>query len=268
MDLSSGTIQWNISFIWLIHDWEVDTLASFYSLLYSFRSRREREDKLWWTPSHKGIFDIRSFYKTIAFKDNPSFPQKSIWRTKAPSKVAFFVWSASLGKILTLDNLRRRQIIMVNRCCLCKLDGESVDHLLLHCVVARSLWNTILSRFGLSRVMPNKVVDLMACWWYGGNSRSVVVWKMMPLCLMWCVWRERNDRNFDNLERTLEEIKSFFFYSLFTWTFAYLALIVISFSNFLALFSSQFQVFSCILLMYQGCAPLRFLLYTTLLIKK
>jgi hypothetical protein len=150
MDLSSGTVQWNISFIRLIHDWEVDTLASFYSLLYSFRSRRGGEDKLWWTPSHKGIFDIRSFYKTIAFKDNPSFPWKSIWRTKAPSKVAFFVWSASLGKILTLDNLRRRQVIMVNRCCLCKLDGVSVDHLLLHCEVAHPLWNTILSRFGLS----------------------------------------------------------------------------------------------------------------------
>jgi hypothetical protein len=38
MDLSNGTLQWNISFIWLIHDWEVDTLASFYSLLYSIRS--------------------------------------------------------------------------------------------------------------------------------------------------------------------------------------------------------------------------------------
>ena len=33
----------------------------------------------------------------------------------------------------------------------------------------------------------------------------------------------KNDRNFDNLETTLEELKSFFFYSLFPWTFAYLA---------------------------------------------
>jgi hypothetical protein len=87
----------------------------------------------------------------------------------------FFVWSASLGKILTLDNLRRRQVIMVNRCCLCKLEGESVDHLLLHCEVAHTLWNTILSRFGLSLVMPNSVVDLMFCWWSRGNSRSTVV---------------------------------------------------------------------------------------------
>ena len=167
-------------------------------------------------PSRKGIFDVRSFYKTIAFKDDPSFPWKSIWRTKAPSKVVFFVWSASLGKILTLDNLRRRQVIVVNQCCLFKLDGESVDHLLIHCEVARALWNSILCRFGLSWVMPNKVVYQMAFWWSGGNFRSAVIWKRMLLCLMWCIWRVRNDRNFDNLERTLEEVKSFFFYSLFT----------------------------------------------------
>ena len=86
-------------------------------------------DKLWWILSHKGIFDVRSFYKILAYKDNSSFPRKSIWRTKAPLKVAFFAWSAALGKILTMDNLRKRQLIVVNWCCLCKLNGESVDHL-------------------------------------------------------------------------------------------------------------------------------------------
>jgi hypothetical protein len=137
MDLSSGTLQWNISFIRLINDWKVDTLAS-YSLLYSIKSRREGDDKLWWNLSRKGTFDVRSFYKTIAYKDNLSFSWKSIWRTKAPSKAAFFVWLVSLGKILILDNFRKRQVIMVNQCFLCKLDGESIDHL-LHYEVAHAL---------------------------------------------------------------------------------------------------------------------------------
>jgi hypothetical protein len=74
MDLSSGTIHWNINFISLAHDWEVEMLAFFYSLLYSFRGRRGGVDKLWWIPSRKGIFDVRSFYKILAHKDHPSFP--------------------------------------------------------------------------------------------------------------------------------------------------------------------------------------------------
>jgi hypothetical protein len=90
-------------------------------------------------------------------------------------KVAFFVWSAALGKILTIDNLRKRHVIVIDRCCMCKRHGESVDHLLLHCEVAGALWNTIFSRFGLSWVMPSRVIDLVACWWTGGRSRSAVV---------------------------------------------------------------------------------------------
>jgi hypothetical protein len=69
-------------------------------------------------------------------------------------KVVFFAWSAAFRKILTLDNLRHRHVIVINRCCMCKRHGESVDHLLLHCEVAGALWNTIFSRFGLSWVMP------------------------------------------------------------------------------------------------------------------
>jgi hypothetical protein len=56
-----------------------------------------------------------------------------------------------------------------------------VDHLLLHCEVACVLWNAIFSCFGMSWVMPNRVVDLFVCLWTGGCSRSVVVWKMVFL---------------------------------------------------------------------------------------
>jgi hypothetical protein len=59
---------------------------------------------------------------------------------------------------------------VVNRCCLCKLNGEFVDHVLLHCKVTSALWNAIFSYFGLSWVMPNRVVDLFAYWWLGGRS--------------------------------------------------------------------------------------------------
>ena len=89
-------------------------LASFYSLLYSQKLRREGEDKLWWASSCKGKVDVRSFYKRIASEESSPFSWKSIWRTKAPSRVAFFAWMAAIGKILTLDNLRKRQILVIN----------------------------------------------------------------------------------------------------------------------------------------------------------
>jgi hypothetical protein len=131
--------------------------------------------------------------------------------------VAFFAWLAALGKILTMDNLRNKHLIVVNRCCLCKLSRESVDHLLFHCEVANVLWNAIFSCFGLSWVMPFREADLFAYWWMGGCSRSVVVWKMVPFCLMWSMWREKK------FQKPREDFGGaqvlFLFYSL-TWTTA------------------------------------------------
>ena len=72
-------------------------------------------------------------------------------------------WSTALDKILTLDNLRKQHIIVINRCCICKRSEEMVDHLLLDCEVASALWNAIFSQFGMAWVMPRRVFDLFAC---------------------------------------------------------------------------------------------------------
>jgi hypothetical protein len=56
-----------------------------------------------------------------------------------------------------------RHVVVVYWCCMCKRDGESVDHLLLHCEVACALWSALFSRFELSWVMPRSVADLYAC---------------------------------------------------------------------------------------------------------
>ena len=44
------------------------------------------------------------------------------------------------------------------------------------------------------------------------------VWRLVPHCLMWCIWCERNARSFKDCERSLLEIKSFFLHTLFEWS--------------------------------------------------
>jgi hypothetical protein len=144
--------------------YDIDVLAFFFTLLYTIRLNRDGEDKLWWSPSRKGKFDVRYFYNILAYKETVHLPWKRIWQTKVPLKVAFFAWVVALGKILTLDNLRKRQVIAIDRCCMCKKSGDSVDHLFLHCEVACVLWNAIFIRFNFSWVMPRRVVDLFPCW--------------------------------------------------------------------------------------------------------
>jgi hypothetical protein len=167
VEYSNGSTQWNIVFTRLLHDWEVEILASFYSLLYSIKFRGVGEDKLWWIPSNKGSFEVSSFYRVLSAHGSLPFPWKGIWRSKAPPRVAFFAWTAALSKIPTIDNLRRRGMIVVNRCWLCESDEESVDHLLLHCGVANALWNAFLVDLGCVGLC---LAQLGSCLHVGGRA--------------------------------------------------------------------------------------------------
>jgi hypothetical protein len=91
-----------------------------------------------WVSSKKCLFKVKSFY-SLACSGGIRFPRKSVWCTQASSRaVFFFAWSAALGKILTLDYLRKRRVIVINRCYMCKKTRESLDHL-LHYDVAFAL---------------------------------------------------------------------------------------------------------------------------------
>ena len=66
--------------------------------------------------------------------------------------------------------------------------------------------------------MPKTVVELLACWQGNfGHHRNGVIWMAVPDCLMWCIWRERNSRCFEDSERTIANSKLLFFKTLSDW---------------------------------------------------
>ena len=73
---------------------------------------------------------------------------------------------------------------------MCKADGESVDHLLLHCVYAKELWDLVLAMFGMCWVMPGSVREPFASWQGKmGKHLKHMIWRAVPHCVMWCLWR-------------------------------------------------------------------------------
>ena len=80
----------------------------------------------------------------------------------------FFTWTAANRKILTLDNLKSRNISIFNKCCMCKSDGESVCHLLLHCSYAYNLWTFIFSLFLC-------LIGSLNCWLVGMEVFGVIL---------------------------------------------------------------------------------------------
>jgi hypothetical protein len=147
----------------------------------------------------------------------------------------------TIGKILTVDNLRRKGIIVVGWCSMCKHSDESINHLFLHCDVAQVLWSMVFSIFADTWVMPEGVLELLACWsGQQGNISAKEVWRIVPLCVMWIIWRERNGRCFEDQERSMEELKKLFIQTLFHWTNAFCAPQFSTMSQFLSFCSSLF----------------------------
>ena len=191
-------------------------LSAFWDVIYGVSLRGIGEDKMR-TPTKSKGFEASNYYQALLGVCTQSFPWRSIWKQKVPSKVAFFVWTVALGTILTIDNLRKK-VLILDWCYMCKSNGELIDNLLPHCPIVYELWSIVFTLFGIYWEMPKNVVELLACWQGNlGHHRNGVIWMAVPHCLIWCIWRERKNQCFEDSEMTITDLKLFFFKTLSDW---------------------------------------------------
>lgn len=194
-----------MSFTQSAQDWESKSLSVFMDLLYSNTVRGSGDDNICRIPAKVQRFAVHS-YRTLFAANDVTFPWKSIWRSRVPPRIAFFLWTAALGKILTIDNLQKRHIVVLDWHNMCKCSRETVDHLLLHCSIAKELWTMAFGMFGIYWVMPRSVLGLLACW-QGNFGRHQNI----------SIWQKHNARSFGDCERTTVELKLQFFRTLLDW---------------------------------------------------
>ena len=60
-------------------------------------------------------------------------------------------------------------------------------------------------------MLLNQVLDLLFGWWNWFGKKSSGVWNLIPSCLMWTIWSERNSRTFENRETALDKLLEIFF---------------------------------------------------------
>ena len=126
MKSPNGVLFWDVSFFRCVHVRELEALSSFMESIYGSSIRGFGEDKMCWIPSKYKGFLVKDYYRILAGPTIFSFPWRSIRKQKISSRVAFFVWTVALGKCLTIDNLRKRKVWILDWCYMCKSNGESV----------------------------------------------------------------------------------------------------------------------------------------------
>ena len=105
MKSPNGVLFWDVSSFKGVHVRESEALSRFMETIYGSSIRGFGENKMCWIPSKDKGFLVKDYYRIFVGPTIFSFPWRSIWKQKIPSRIAFFVWSATLGKCLMIDNL-------------------------------------------------------------------------------------------------------------------------------------------------------------------
>jgi hypothetical protein len=100
----------------------------------------EEEDKSVWLLGNKG-YSVNSIYKEIKCSQIP-LSSSFLWKTRLPHKIKAFLWLVMHKKILTKDNLFKKNWKGNLECTFCGF-SESIDHLFFQCPVARFTWRIV-----------------------------------------------------------------------------------------------------------------------------
>ena len=92
----------------------------------------------------------------------------------------------------------------------------------------------------LCHILP---LPLSLLHWLGKHSSHI--WNLVPLGLMWCIWRERNRQTFEDLDRSDDQVLALFSSSLLIGLGLGDSLLVIPLLYSLALFFFVISAFLC-----------------------
>jgi hypothetical protein len=72
------------------------------------------EDSVIWKFESKGVYSVSSMYAIVNFRGVMPVHIPAVWRVKVQPRVHVFLWLLANNKLLTRDNLSKRQHVPAN----------------------------------------------------------------------------------------------------------------------------------------------------------
>ena len=114
-----------------------------------------------------------------------------MWKLRIVPRVQIFLWLVYNNKILTRNNLAKRQHVPHMTCVFCA-EAESCQHLFFDCVVSIELWRAIADISGVGKISN---IENLATWWVSNKKHAVV--NALHSAAMWGLWKIRNNLCFN-----------------------------------------------------------------------
>jgi hypothetical protein len=128
---------------------------------------------------------------------------------KAPPRCRYFMWLVAHRRCWTADRRRPRGLPHPARCVLCDQQEETIDHILISCPESAQFWWIVMNTIGRPDLFPASQNSFIS-WW--SASRKGVAKQLrrgfdtVVVLGAWSIWKERNNRVFNQKQRSWEEV--------------------------------------------------------------
>ncbi|KAJ4817271.1 RNA-directed DNA polymerase (reverse transcriptase)-related family protein [Rhynchospora pubera] len=149
-----------------------------------------------WRWSNSGLFSVSSAYNFFALAGKTRSPFFGYWKLKVTPSIKFFLYLLYNNRLLTQEQLRRRNISSGDPCSLCN-DHVLEDslHLFFHCSFIQSVWASVRHTFNAPNLVASHSVQasFLSSFQAIGTDDNRKVWLAFTF---WETWIERNNAVF------------------------------------------------------------------------
>jgi hypothetical protein len=167
-------------------------------------------DEIWWRWTPNGQYSAASAYECQFKGAMVYFLATEVWKARTEPKCKFFVWLVLHNKILTADNMAKKNWNCNPTCALCYCMLETADHLMTKCNYSEALWQTLAPKHSLPSYNCLSPLGGPVDWVLHLCSSGVVSDKREMLGLLffiwWNLWKERNRRIFENEKKSVPQL--------------------------------------------------------------
>jgi hypothetical protein len=118
-------------------------------------------DAFRWSRGGKGSYSAKSCYLGMFRGEVAMAGALQFWKSRAMAKCRFFLWLVLRDRCWTADRLERRGLPRPLACPFYDQTQESIAHLLLGCVLAKSVWAACLRWWGRVDRLPTQMATFV-----------------------------------------------------------------------------------------------------------
>ncbi|KAG5630428.1 hypothetical protein H5410_002145 [Solanum commersonii] len=182
---------WDLRFRRHLNDWEVNKIVELLNILRRCKDLNTNEDNLFWNRMSKADFQLARLIE--AHKDRYSYR-----------------WMALEDDLESQDTIQDSMFhLAVSQSSYThSTQPHEKRHANLFQVLTAKLWQIFINLRGINWTMPRNIKEALACWNRDENqSGHRERWKIVPACIWWSIWMERNQRCFKNKSCSIQNLK-------------------------------------------------------------